>query len=324
MGALMQAATPLRLGIIGLGKQGQEHLSAAQGYAEAQFVAGIDPNPDSRDEALALQPSLALLDNLSQLAEQALDGLVMALPHHLYADIWTDVLALQLPILKEKPLGRTLDESLALLTQAQHSGCPVQTAIQRRHHPSYQALKQAIAARGERAVEAHAHLHLGFDISVENPTWRGNREMAGGGALLDCGYHLVDLLQYLVGPFDLVAASLWKGDQPVNEQQVDDLAMLVGRSEHCWVMIDSTVGGQKSEEVVIKTEAGTWSANREGVWHNGQHLSEHTRGWEKAMRQQLDRFCANIHASRWSDDMIWDQIPAMRLIDSAYRLASRY
>lgn len=320
----MQTNTPLRLGIIGLGNQGQEHLSAASKSDAVQFVVGIDPSTESRRKAQRLQPALAIAEDALALAEYALDGLVIALPHHCYTDIWGDVLTLGLPILKEKPLGRSLDESLQLLTQAQQSGCYVQTAIQRRHHPSYQALKQQISASGERPLEAHAHLHLGFDTSVENTTWRGDRATAGGGALLDSGYHLIDLLHYLIGPFDLVAASLWQGDTPVNEQQIDDQAMLVGRGERCWVMLESSVGKQKSEEVVIKTATNIWSANREGVWCNGHLISEHTRGWERAMCSQLDTFAHNLRYGTWNSDMIWDQIPAMRLIDSAYRLASRY
>lgn len=320
----MQANTPLRLGVIGLGNQGQEHLSAAANSNAVEFVAGIDPNPESCRKAQQLQPALVIVEEASQLAAHSLDGLVIALPHHCYAGIWDAVLALGLPILKEKPLGRSLDESLQLLTQAQQSGCYVQTAIQRRHHPSYQALRYQISASGERPLEAHAHLHLGFNTSVENTTWRGNRAMAGGGALLDSGYHLIDLLHYLIGPFDLVAASLWQGDIPVNEQQIDDQAMLMGRGERCWVMVDSCVGKQKSEEVVINTATNIWSANREGVWCNGSLISSHTRGWEHAMCGQLDTFAHNIRHGTWDSDMIWDQIPAMRLIDSAYRLASRY
>lgn len=320
----MHTNTPLRLGIIGLGKQGQEHLSAAKKSHAVQFVVGIDPSHESRCKAQNVQPALAIAEDARALSDHALNGLVIALPHHCYADIWGDVLALGLPILKEKPLGRSLDESLQLLTQAQQSGCYVQTAIQRRHHPSYQALKQQILESGEGALEAHAHLHLGFDTDVENTTWRGDRATAGGGALLDAGYHLIDLLHYLVGPVDLIAASLWQGNMPVNEQQIDDEAMLIGRGERCWVMLESCIGKQKSEEVVIKTATNTWSANRESVWRNGKLISSHSREWEDAMCRQLETFAHNICHGTWHGDMIWDQIPAMRLIDSAYRLASRY
>ncbi|MDP4559161.1 Gfo/Idh/MocA family oxidoreductase [Halomonas meridiana] len=320
----MQTDTPLRLGIIGLGNQGQEHLIAANNSDAVQFVVGIDPSTKSLYKAQQLQPTLAIAPDTLSLAGYALDGLVIALPHHCYAEIWDDVLALGLPILKEKPLARNLAESLQLLSQAQQSGCHVQTAIQRRHHPSYQALQQFISASGELPLEAHAHLHLGFDTSVKNTTWRGDRASAGGGALLDSGYHLIDLLHYLIGPFELVAASLWQDDMPVNEQQIDDQAMLVGRGERCWVMLESCVGKQKSEEVVIKTATNIWSANREGLWRNGLLISSHPRGWERAMCSQLDTFAHNIRHGTWDSDMIWDQIPAMRLIDSAYRLASRY
>uniref|UniRef100_UPI00260EAA80 Gfo/Idh/MocA family protein n=1 Tax=uncultured Halomonas sp. TaxID=173971 RepID=UPI00260EAA80 len=303
MGALTrahdQSEQPLRLALIGLGNQGQEHLGAARNSDDVVFVSGIDPNPGSQEAALAIQPALSIRESVKALAEEELDGLVIALPHHCYADIWADVLALGLPILKEKPLGRSFDESLRLLQQAREAGCMVQTAIQRRHHGSYQAMKRHIQASGYPPLEAHAHLHLGFDLSKNQDTWRSHRHLAGGGALLDAGYHLVDLLHYLVGPFDLVAASLWQGELPVGESDMDDRALLVGRGEQCWVTVDSCVGMTKSEEVRIRTDDAVWSANREGLWRNGECISTHLRDWEQAMCTQLHTFADNIRHHSW-------------------------
>lgn len=330
----MTASPKLRLALVGLGKQGQEHLNAADLCEDIVFVAGVDPSPATRQRIEAMGTGLQVVADLEQLDPARLDGLVLALPHHRYTEAWEALLALRLPILKEKPLGRSFDEALSLLERARLAGCPVQTAIQRRHHPSYRQLKHLLAAEAIQVHEVHAHMHLGFAVTTGGEaSWRGDRHTAGGGALLDAGYHLVDLLHFLFGPFDLVSASLWRDGQPVGDHEIDERAWLVGRAEKGWVMLDSWLGGlpdpdsgkpMKSERVVLKTSHGLWEANREGIWRDGVRIATTDREWRQAMADQLDGFAAHIRAAHWHDELIWDQLPAMRVIDEAYRLAARY
>lgn len=324
----------LRLALVGLGKQGLEHLDAVGLCQQTVIVAGVDPDAATRQRVSEMGYELELCSSLSRLAGLRLDGLVLALPHHCYGDLWDELIGLGLPMLKEKPLGRSFDEALSFIERAKRAGCPVQTAIQRRHHPSYRTLKAMIKADGVRVHEVHAHMHLGFaDTTGGDTSWRSQRHTAGGGALLDAGYHLVDLLHYLFGSFDLVSASLWQNGLPVGEQEIDDRAWLVGRSEQGWIMLDSWRSGQpdpctgklqKSERVVLQTNKGVFEANREGVWHNGEQLASSQRDWRQAMADQLDGFVRHIRSGQWHDELIWDQLPAMRVIDEAYRLAARY
>ena len=330
----MTGRDKLRLALIGLGKQGLEHLDAADLCEQAVIVAGVDPDVATRQRVGALGYEVELCASLSQLPAQQLDGLVLALPHHCYGDLWDELIGLGLPLLKEKPLGRSFDEALSFIERARHAGCPVQTAIQRRHHPSYRQLKALIKAAELSVREVHAHMHLGFaDTTGGETSWRSQRQTAGGGALLDAGYHLVDLLHYLSGSFDLVSASLWQQGLPVGEQEIDDRAWLIGRSEQGWIMLDSWRAGEvdphtgkprKSERVILQTNKGVFEANREGVWHEGQQLVSSQRDWRQAMAEQLDDFAGHIRNGQWHDELIWDQLPAMRVIDEAYRLAARY
>lgn len=327
----------LRLALIGLGKQGLEHLQAAKLANQVEFVAGVDKDIEAcqRVQKLYSENNIKIFENIEQLKfnDIKIDGLVLSLPHHCYAEVWPTLLEMSLPMLKEKPLGRNLDEAMRLLRDAETKGQRVQTAIQRRHHPSYKELKWILDSRKIKVQEIHAHMHLGFSsTSISSGSWRDSRDRAGGGALLDSGYHLVDLVHFLFGPFDLVSASLWGNGQLLDKQVIDDQVWLVGRSEKGWVALESWVGGflnqsgkpQKSERILLKTNQGFLEANREGVWHNGEQIYAVERGWSEAMAKQLDDFATRIRTDDWKDELIWDQLPAMRLIDEAYELASRY
>lgn len=344
---MTQPNDKVNLAVIGLGAQACEHLRTARLSNDVRIVAGVEANEKQRQsiqtEYADLQ--LQLFDSIAALKSAqstlALDGLILALPHHAYEDVWQTLLDFGLPLLKEKPLGRHYEEAQRFVVQAATANCPLQTAIQRRHHPSYQFLRDYLQQQGLQIHEIHAHLHLGKgspqsnDINNAAPSinWRHSRLKSGGGALLDAGYHLVDLIHFLIGPFEAVSATMWANDSVDDGRMNEDRSWLTGRSERCWIMLDTWVQGQlnaqktgfiKSESVDLWTHNGIVTANREGVWHLDKQIYSEDKSWEKAMLAQLSQFAHHIHSGEWQDESIWDQLPAMRVIEEAYRLSSRY
>lgn len=314
-----------------MGNQGEEYLRAQRYCERAEIVAGFDTNQAIRQQVKLSYPAIQLVDSLEELQTQQLDGLILALPHHCYKDIWDSLLAFKCPLLKEKPLGRDIEEAQRFVNTAKEQGCPIQTAIQRRQHPSYIFLAEQI--KGQVITELRAHLHLGFSAATEFPeTWRSERKTSGGGALLDSGYHLVDLVHYLIGQFELINACLWDGDKliRVESTRVESDAILLGRQGSTWVKIESKLSGEecadsktgykKSEAVEIVTTENSYRANREGVSKNGELIFECQRDWEKAMAKQMDDFANNIINHHWNNRIIWEQLPAMQMIERAYSL----
>lgn len=332
---------PVRLAMIGLGPQGQEHLQAAHLATRATFVAAVDPSPSARQRTAERFPALAsqLYEHPEDLQGQQLDGLVLALPHHAYQHVWAVLLAFGLPMLKEKPLARNLEEALQFLKAAQQARCPLQTAIQRRHHPSYRYCQHAIRRSGEPVREIHAHLHLGFAPAVaqaDTHTWRNSRNQSGGGSLLDSGYHMVDLLHAIAGPFEWVASTLHTANALTPADGIEDRVHLWGRTEQTWVALDSWLHGEpdpgsksgykKSEGLSIQTDKNHWFVNRTGVWLNGQAQPEFQTAteWSLSMAAQLDEFATRIRTQRWNAPDVWDQLPSMRIIAQAYQQALHF
>lgn len=335
-----QQQPKIRCAILGLGNQAFEHLLASLNHPAITLVAAIEKNTDIWDKAKAAFPSLNLqcFADLAQLKASglAIDAFILALPHHVYEGLWPSLMEWGKPLLKEKPLGRDYQEAKSFMEQSQAAGCGLQTAIQRRQHPSYEFLANYLKEQRLTPSEVHAHLHLGK--GQENPTtdfdlgWRGDRRQAGGGALLDAGYHLIDLVQFLIGDFDVVSATLWDGQKADNGLAIEDRSWLTGCTSDTWLMVDTWIKGEsdgkggylKSEQVMLLTSQGKLTASREGVWLNEQKLFSSDREWQHAMHQQLADFAESIKTNNWQNDVIWDQLPAMRKIEEAYRLSSRY
>lgn len=326
----------LRCVVVGLGNQAFEHLQAAQNHPDVLIVAGVDQDVQRHYKATSLLTDMRCFFSLQELHESKLefDAFILALPHHVYASIWQNILDFKKPLLKEKPLGRDYQEAKHFMSTAQASGCYLQTAIQRRQHPSYQFLASFIKQNGLRVDEIHAHLHLGKGGANNgaNLGWRNDRKQAGGGALLDAGYHLVDLLQYLIGDFEVVSATMWNDGRADNGDDLEDRSWLFACTSQTWIAIDTWVRGLpdgqggfiKSELVNLKTDMGIIVANREGVWLDDKKLFGGEKQWQLAMQAQLSNFANNVRAGRWDEDVIWDQLPAMRKIEEAYWLSSRY
>lgn len=328
----------IRLALIGLGNQGREHLSGAKTSHSVEFVAGVDVGNEQRQRVRQNYPSLNLFASVKELADQAkklkLDGLVLCLPHHQYGEVWKDIVGIRLPVLKEKPLARHLDEAIELTTQLSQ----LKTAVQRRYHPTYRHLKECLRRDNAKIQEMYGWLHLGKslpltqDDSSRTEKWRENKANAGGGILLDAGYHLVDLAHFLVGNIELINCTTWVNKRRSGPGELEDEAQLLAAHSNCWVMLDVRLGGmsadggspQKSEGIELQTDQGRYFANRQVVKKNDEVIpyEEHRSDWEKAMGQQLDEFAQNIRENKWVDSHFWDQIPAMQLIERAYQLAS--
>lgn len=323
------ASTPMRLALVGLGGQAREHLHAQHG-APVRIVAGVDHDAHQRKqfqlETEGLLPVYSSVDALSyavQLGE--LDGLVLCLPHHVYSEQWDQIVGLGLPILKEKPLARSLAEARDFTQRAASKGIFLKTTKQRRHHPSYRWLVEQIRARRAVIHEASAWMYMGRNRSdAAAATWRDDRSLSGGGALLDAGYHMVDLMHLYVGSFDLVQTCLWRNGARCPATAVEDEAWVYGCNELTWLSIDIRIGGPaKSEGFVLQTNQGHFEVNRHTVLHDGRVVFEGEKSWQAAMTDQLRQFVqeARINSPIVEDE--WEQFPAMQTIDRAYQLATQ-
>lgn len=318
---------PMKFGLIGAGRQGREHLVAS---TAASIVAAVDGDRATAEALHADHPDVRVHGTVAEMAAaEQLDGLVVAVPHHVAPEIWRDLLSTGLPMLKEKPLARSLSEALELLAEAENAGVPVVTAVQRRNHPSYQHLAECLV--GQRVHAVSATLHLGFDPNELPTGWRGDPVQAGGGALLDSGYHMVDLVQMLVGAVEVVSATLWTPEGPAGPRDIDNAAVVNGRAGSCWVRIESRVGGerrsdggwQKFEEVIVDAEHGRFRADRTGVWRDGQPVFTCDRGWSAGMASQLEQFAGMVRSGRFDTPVVWDQVAAMRVVEKSYAALRR-
>ncbi len=112
-------------------------------------------------------------------------------------------------VICEKPLGRTPEESKAMLEAVQKAGVKHMVGFNYRFVPAIRLARELIES-GKlgriyhyRAVYLQEWIMPHYNMPM---IWRLQKDVAGSGALGDLGAHIIDLARYLVGEIDSVAA----------------------------------------------------------------------------------------------------------------------
>ena len=127
----------IRYGIIGCGSMGREHIENIKTLDGTEISAIADPEPSSREAALALLPGEPRVFQHHQelLAGKAFDALVISTPNFTHVDVLRDALGSDAHILIEKPLCTRVDDCLELVQRAKGRKPIVWVAQEYRYMP---------------------------------------------------------------------------------------------------------------------------------------------------------------------------------------------
>ncbi len=110
------------------------------------------------------------------------------------------------PVYVEKPMARSHQECLNMVSACEKAGVPLFVAYYRRSLPYFLKIRSLIeeGAIGDvRFVDIRVHKPLQPDIvgaSRQADNWRVFPEVAGGGYFYDLGSHQLDLMDFYFGP----------------------------------------------------------------------------------------------------------------------------
>jgi myo-inositol 2-dehydrogenase/D-chiro-inositol 1-dehydrogenase len=203
----------LRVGVIGLGHMGQLHLLNALRIDEVKVVAGADKSKRNRKKCE--QYHINTYDDYTKLIDaEELDAVIISLPNFLKKDSVFYAAENDLGIFLDKPMARNLNEAQEIAKKVEKENVRLLVGVNYRYFPCVQKLKKNFdEGRLGDPVIATADLILNGPLShgavpAPVPEWWLNKETAGGGALLDLGYHLLDLLTWMVGDLEVTHSTL--------------------------------------------------------------------------------------------------------------------
>ncbi|MFI6499576.1 Gfo/Idh/MocA family protein [Nonomuraea typhae] len=199
----------MRFGIVGSGVIGGLHARLiADMTGTAELVAVADNDLERAAELAGKHGCEAVGSAEALYARDDVDAVVICLPSGLHADAAVPALKAGKHVVVEKPIDITLAAADRIIAAERESGKSVTVISQRRFEPTFRAVKSAIDA-GElgRLTSGTAEVTLWRPQSYyDSGGWRGTWAMDGGGALMNQGVHVVDLLLGLMGPVESVSA----------------------------------------------------------------------------------------------------------------------
>ncbi len=193
----------LTVGLIGCGRFAPLHLDALVRNEQVRRVIAADPDERALEETRRRYGIIKRTEtNWRAVVESdEVDVVDILTPHDSHCEIAVAALEAGRDVICEKPIARTLDEADAMIAAAERTGRRLLISMPQVHFPAVVGAKRLIA-EGAIGRPFLATFQI-FDNEVERMSdpehWKGDLERAGGGALIDAGYHGMYLMLHLFG-----------------------------------------------------------------------------------------------------------------------------
>lgn len=189
----------MKTAIIGFGKMGQIRAKAIEQTGK-KIVKIFDTNTSAETNyTWAKSPDEIISD-------PAINCIFVCTPNYLNKELTIKALQNNKHVFCEKPPAFNVDDVIEIRIAEKNSGKKLMYGFNHRHHGSILLMKKLIdEGRYGKVLWMRGRYGKSVDASYLG-TWRANKDLAGGGILLDQGIHMLDLFLFLGGDFDEVHA----------------------------------------------------------------------------------------------------------------------
>ena len=182
----------VRVGVIGTGRRGKQHLRQLAKKQDVEVPAICDILPDVAAEAAKIANSHSYLDYREMLDKEELDAVVVATPAPVHADPTVLALEAGMAVMCEKPLAWSLKDALRIVEAAKRTGQICETGYQWRHNPLLPVAMEHLGDSGIALVRGVWYHTVPLVESIRDVS-------TGGGQIFDQSTHIIDLARVFAG-----------------------------------------------------------------------------------------------------------------------------
>ncbi|HEX4213611.1 MAG TPA: Gfo/Idh/MocA family oxidoreductase [Candidatus Dormibacteraeota bacterium] len=193
----------VRIGLVGCGGIARRHADGLSALPEAEFVACCDV-VEERAKKMAEDHNVPRVftdaDELFKSGE--VDAVTICTPHPAHAPLVIAAAEAGIHTIVEKPLTPSLLEADRMIAATTKANTRAACIFQRRFYPAAQRIRNAIddGRLGKLTLsECIARIHRDRAY-FDHDEWRGKWGTEGGGVLMNQAVHIVDLMQWYMGP----------------------------------------------------------------------------------------------------------------------------
>lgn len=179
----------MRVGLVGLGTMGRNHLRVLGELTGVELVAVCDQDAAQRSEAHGRYGAAAYGGWKEMYERERLDAAIVAVPTRFHLDAGRAALERGIHLFVEKPIAASLGEGRALIAAAAKAGRVLAVGHIERFNPAVRELQRRVAA-GElgRVFQVHASRQGPFPARIRDV-----------GVVVDLATHDLDVMCQLVG-----------------------------------------------------------------------------------------------------------------------------
>ena len=190
----------LRIGVIGTGMMGCEHIRNVNALEGAEVTALSDPNDEPLSWArreLGDRSVPEFRDHRSLLDAGLVDAVIVASPNFTHADVLRDVLATDVPVLVEKPMCTTIDDCREIVERSTRRSAITWVGLEYRYMAPIAALIDVVRS-GELGITKMMSIREHrFPFLTKVDHWNRFTRNTGGTLVEKC-CHFFDLMNLVV------------------------------------------------------------------------------------------------------------------------------
>ena len=212
-------AGPLRVGLVGVGQRGVQHVAALTGLQRdeiVQITALADPFPENLEESKFKRyvpdfssAGVKMFGSADEMIESGLvDAIWFVIPPNQHRGEIERAAKREIAIFAEKPQSLFLDDIISQDAAITEAGVPSTVGFQMRHDRGYTDIANYLKGKwvaamtmiSEAGVENHGvkHTHTETQGGPANRVWTADRAWSGT-SIVEAGIHQTDIMRYWSG-----------------------------------------------------------------------------------------------------------------------------
>lgn len=205
---------PLRFGLIGAGAIGKIRADALKQSELCDLVAVADLD---EERAMAAAPSARYFADAGALiADEEVEAVIISTPPVLHEPLALAAASRGKHVLVEKPMAATPEACERMVAAAKSAGTVLTVGYNHRYFEAVKLVRDVVRS-GEIGALSHVRAYTGHSGLAEfKAKWMFDKQAMGGGAFVDNGTHLIDLVRYIMGDpaevFGFATNKVWKLD----------------------------------------------------------------------------------------------------------------
>jgi predicted dehydrogenase len=334
----------VRIGLLGSGFVSNFYLLGLQDVSGWEIPVVASPSADhARSFAEKWGIREATSDVEAVIARPDVDLIVLGVPNHFHKDLAIRCARAGKAVVCTKPLARNRHEAKAMLEAVRAAGVWHGYAETEVFSPAVMKARGLIERGGigkvltVRSREAHSGPHTG---------WFWDRELAGGGALLDMGCHTIEAARYFIGKDNPILEVMAWTDRLFHHERTDaeDNAVLLMRfqggqlaqAELSWTArggldlrnevhgTDGALFTDVTRETPLKvfSNRGAGYTVEKGEAETGWLFPPVDEAWIYGYREEMRHFIGCVASGRMPRETFEDGFTVNCILDAAYRSAS--